>query len=35
MPWTLDGEKEEGHEEITAENVHHAIRLIRKENANA
>lgn len=35
MPWTLDGEKEDGHEEITAENVHHAIRLMRRVSANA
>ena len=30
MPWTLDGEREEGHEEVEVENLHHAIRLIRK-----
>ena len=30
MPWTLDGEREEGHGEVVAENVHHAIRLIRR-----
>ena len=30
MPWTLDGEKEEGHEEITADNIRHAIRLVRR-----
>ena len=30
MNWTLDGEKEEGHTEVTAENLHHAIRLVRK-----
>ena len=35
MPWTLDGEKEEGHEEVTAQNIHHAIRLIRKVNPDA
>ena len=29
MLWTLDGEKEEGHEEVTAENLHHAIRLMQ------
>ena len=30
MPWTLDGEREDGHAEILAENLHHAIRLIQK-----
>ena len=30
MPWTLDGEREDGHEEVLAENLHHAIRLIQK-----
>lgn len=30
MPWTLDGEREDGHAEVTAENLHHAIRLIQK-----
>ena len=30
MPWTLDGEREEGHGEVVAENVHHAVRLIRR-----
>ena len=34
MPWTLDGEKEEGHEEVDVENLHHAIRLIRKGKEN-
>ena len=31
MPWTLDGEKEEGHQEVTVENLHHAIRLMQKK----
>lgn len=31
MPWTLDGEREDGHEEIMVENLHHAIRLIQKK----
>jgi len=35
MPWTLDGEKEEGHEEVTAENIHHAIRLMRRVRRDA
>ena len=30
MPWTLDGEREEGHQEIQVENLHHAIRLVQK-----
>ena len=30
MPWTLDGEREEGHAEVTVENLHHAIRLMQK-----
>ena len=30
MPWTLDGEREDGHERIQVENLHRAIRLIRK-----
>lgn len=29
MPWTLDGEREDGHAVITVENLHHAIRIIR------
>ena len=30
MLWTLDGEREEGHWEVVAENLHHAIRLIKR-----
>ena len=30
MPWTLDGEREEGHWEVVAENIHHAIHLVKK-----
>ena len=30
MLWTLDGEKEEGHAELTVENLHHAIHLMQK-----
>jgi len=30
MPWTLDGEREEGHEQVTVENKHLAIRLMKK-----
>ena len=29
MPWTLDGEREDGHGEIEVENLHNAIRLIK------
>lgn len=31
MPWTLDGEKQAGMEEIRVTNLHHAIRLIRRK----
>ena len=30
MIWTLDGEREEGHWEVTAENIHHAIHLVKR-----
>ena len=32
MPWTLDGEREEGHLEVIAENIHHAIQLVKQVN---
>ena len=32
MPWTLDGEKFDGQEEIEVENLHHAIRLMQRVN---
>ena len=35
MPWTLDGEREEGHGCVDVENVHHAIRLIQKVKHDA
>ena len=35
MPWTLDGEREEGHSVVDVENVHHAIRLIQKVKKDA
>lgn len=35
MPWTLDGEREEGHIHVDVENVHLAIRLIQREKPNA
>ena len=31
MNWTLDGEMEPGHGFVTAENLHHAIRLLKTE----
>ncbi len=31
MPWTLDGERAEGREKIEIQNLHHAIRLMKKE----
>ena len=30
MPWTIDGEKEEGHKEIWVENLQHAIKIAYK-----
>ncbi len=33
MPWTLDGEREQGHAAIAVENLHHAIRIIRGKDA--
>lgn len=30
MPWTLDGEREDGHQEVLVENQHLAIRLMQK-----
>lgn len=35
MPWTLDGEKEDGHETVDVENLHHAIRLMQKKDEDA
>jgi len=31
MPWTLDGERENGHETVEVENLRHAIRLIQRK----
>ena len=31
MPWTLDGEREEGHGRVEVTNLHHAISVIRRE----
>ena len=30
MPWTLDGEREEGHAEVMVENIHRAVRIIQR-----
>ena len=35
MPWTLDGEREDGHTHVEAENLHHAIRLIQRVKQDA
>ena len=35
MPWTLDGEREEGHEQVEAVNLHHAIRLMKRVKEDA
>lgn len=32
MPWTLDGEREDGHEHVTVLNHHMAYRLMTREN---
>lgn len=34
MPWTLDGEREDGHEEVEARNLHHAIHLVHRRRAD-
>ena len=35
MPWTLDGEREEGHAQVDVVNQHLAIRLIQRAEENA
>ncbi len=30
MPWTLDGEREEGHAEVNVENLHLALQVVRR-----
>ena len=35
MPWTLDGEKEDGHAQVEVENLHHAIHLVQRKDTNA
>lgn len=32
MPWTLDGEREDGHETVEVRNLHRAIRLVQRED---
>ena len=34
MLWTLDGEKEMGHETVTVQNLHRAIQIIQKKEHN-
>lgn len=33
MPWTLDGEREDGHAAVSVQNLHNAITLMRKVTA--
>ena len=35
MPWTLDGERETGHEQVDVENLHHAIRIVKRVENDA
>jgi diacylglycerol kinase family enzyme len=35
MPWSLDGEREDGHRQVDVENLHHAIRLVQRVNKDA
>ncbi len=30
MAWTLDGEKADGYQEVTVENLHHAVRIVKR-----
>lgn len=32
MPWTLDGEREEGHSQVEVRNLHAAIRIIQRKD---
>lgn len=34
MLWTLDGEREEGHDQVEVANIHGAIRLLQREREN-
>ncbi len=33
MPWTLDGEREDGHEMVEVENIHHGLHLVKRVTA--
>ena len=35
MPWTLDGERDDGHEQVDVENIHHAIHIVKRVEQNA
>lgn len=35
MDWTLDGEREAGHEEVAVENLHHAVRIMKRVEHDA
>ena len=35
MNWTLDGEREEGHEQVDVENIHHAIHIMKRVERDA
>ena len=35
MDWTLDGERQEGQEEVLVENLHHAVRIVKRVAENA
>lgn len=35
MPWTLDGEREEGHSAVSVQNLHNAIRLVQRRQLHA
>jgi diacylglycerol kinase family enzyme len=30
VAWTLDGEKADGYKEVTVENLHHAIKIVKR-----
>ena len=32
MPWTLDGEREDGHSQVEITNLHEAIRIIQRKD---
>ena len=32
MAWTLDGEKADGYQEVTVENLHNAVRIVKRGN---